>query len=68
MRQEYTSFWQNTLQHSQKREFYRSFKTDHTTSSYLEEQLREEKGFSKTTNKQSQTNDRNRLIQSNYEG
>ena len=32
MRQEYTSFWQNTLQHSQKLEFYRSFKTDHTSS------------------------------------
>ena len=27
-----------------------------------------EKGFSKTTYKQSQTNDRNRQIQSNYEG
>ena len=36
MRQEYTSFWQNTLQHSQKLEFYRSFKTDHATSSYLD--------------------------------
>ena len=36
MKQEYTSFWQNTLQHSQKVEFYRSFKTDHTTSSYLD--------------------------------
>ena len=36
MRQEYTSFWQNTLEHSQKLEFYRSFKTDHTTSSYLD--------------------------------
>ena len=28
----YISYWQNTLQHSQKLEFYRSFKTDHTTS------------------------------------
>ena len=36
MRQEYTSFWQNTLEHSQKLEFYRSFKTDHTTSGYLD--------------------------------
>ena len=36
MKQEYTSFWQNTLQHSQKVEFYRSFKTDHTTFSYLD--------------------------------
>ena len=36
MKQEYTSFWQNTLQHSQKIEFYRSFKTDHTTFSYLD--------------------------------
>ena len=27
-----------------------------------------EKGFSKTTNKQSETNDRNKQIQSNYEG
>ena len=29
MKQEYISYWQ---QHSQKLEFYRSFKTDHTTS------------------------------------
>ena len=36
MKQEYIFYWQNTLQHSQKLEFYRSFKTDHTTSSYLE--------------------------------
>ena len=34
MKQEYISYWQNTLQHSQKLEFYRSFKTDHTSSSY----------------------------------
>ena len=34
VKQEYIS--QNTLQHSQKREFYRSFKTDHTSSSYLD--------------------------------
>ena len=32
MKQEYISFWQNTLQHSQKLEFYRSFRTDHTSS------------------------------------
>ena len=36
MKQEYILYWQNTLQHSQKLEFYSSFKTDHTTSSYLE--------------------------------
>ena len=36
MKQEYISYWQNTLQHSQKLEFYRSFKTDHTSSSYLD--------------------------------
>ena len=36
MKQEYILYWQSTLQHSQKLEFYRSFKTDHTTSSYLE--------------------------------
>ena len=36
MKQEYFSYWQNTLQHSQKLEFYRSFKTDHTSSSYLD--------------------------------
>ena len=35
MKQEYISYWQNTLQHSQKLEFYRSFKSNHTTSSYL---------------------------------
>ena len=35
MKQEYISYWQNTLQHSQKLEFNRSFKTDHTSSSYL---------------------------------
>ena len=36
MKQEYISYWQNTLQHSQKLEFYRSFKTDHTSSRYLD--------------------------------
>ena len=36
MKQEYISYWQNTLQHSQKLEFYRSFKTDHISSSYLD--------------------------------
>ena len=35
MKQEYISY-SNTLQHYQKREFYRSFKTDHTSSSYLD--------------------------------
>ena len=36
MKQEYISYWQNTLQHSQKLEFYRSFNNDHTTPSYLD--------------------------------
>ena len=36
MKQEYISYWQNTLQHSQKRAFYRSFKTDQTASNYLD--------------------------------
>ena len=36
MKHEYISYWQNTLQHSQKLEFYRSFKTYHTSSSYLD--------------------------------
>ena len=36
MKQEYISYWQNTFQHSQKLEFYRSFKTDHASSSYLD--------------------------------
>ena len=36
MKQEYILYWQNTLQHSQKLEFYRSFKTDHTSSSYVD--------------------------------
>ena len=36
MKQEYISCWQNTLQHSQKLQFYRSFKTDHTSFSYLD--------------------------------
>ena len=36
MKQEYISYWQNTLQHSRKLEFYRSFKTDHTSCSYLD--------------------------------
>ena len=36
MKQEYILYWQNTLQHSQKLGFYRSFKTDHTSSSYLD--------------------------------
>ena len=34
MKQEFISYWKNTLQHSQKLEFYRSSKTDHT--SYLD--------------------------------
>ena len=36
MKQEYISYRQNALQHSQKLEFYRSFKSNHTTSSYLD--------------------------------
>ena len=35
MKQEYISYCQNTPQHSQKLEFFRSFKTDHTTSGYF---------------------------------
>ena len=31
MKQIYISYWQNTPQHSQKLEFYRSFKSNHTT-------------------------------------
>ena len=42
VKQGYISYWQNTLQHSQKREIYRSFKTDHTSSSYLD--LTEDEG------------------------
>ena len=34
MKQEYISYWRNNLQHSQKHEFYRSVKTDHTSFSY----------------------------------
>ena len=36
VKQEYISYWQNTLQHSQKLQFYRSFKSNHNTSSYLD--------------------------------
>ena len=36
MKQKYISYWQHTLQHSQKLEFYRSFKNEYATSSYLE--------------------------------
>ena len=36
MKQECISYWQNTLQHPQKREFYRSFNADRTSSSYLD--------------------------------
>ena len=36
MKQKYISYWQHTLQHSQKLEFYRSFKNEYVTSSYLE--------------------------------
>ena len=52
MKQEYISHWQNTLQHSQKLEFYGSFKTDHTSSSYLDltRGTPGRRGFSKTTN------------------
>ena len=49
------SYWQNTLRHSQKLKFYRSFITDHTTSNFLD--LTEETAgrralAGKTTNKQ----------------
>ena len=36
MKQEYISYWLNTLQYSQKLAFYSSFETDHTSSSYLD--------------------------------
>ena len=36
MKQIYISYWHNSPQHSQKLEFYRSFKSNHTTSSYLD--------------------------------
>ena len=36
MQEEYILYWQNTLQRSQKLEFYRSFKTDHTSPRYLD--------------------------------
>ena len=36
MKQKYISYWQHTLQHSQKLEFYRSFKNEYVTSIYLE--------------------------------
>ena len=36
MKQEYISYWKNTLHHSQILEFFRSFKSDHTTSNYLD--------------------------------
>ena len=58
MKQEYIVYWQNALQHSQKPEFYRSFKTDHTTSSYLDltgGRAGRRALINKTTNKQSQT-------------
>ena len=35
MKQEYISYWQHTLQHSQNLEFYRLFKKDHTPCSCL---------------------------------
>ena len=73
MKQEYISYWQNTLQNSQRLEFYRSFKTDHASYSYLDltrgtAGRRATNQQRKTTNQQPQTNDRNRQIQSNYEG
>ena len=40
MKQEYISYWKNTLQHSQKLEIYRSLKTDHTTERRALEKLR----------------------------
>ena len=36
MKQKYISYWEHTLQHSQKLEFYRSFKNEYATSNYLE--------------------------------
>ena len=36
MKQKYISYWQHTLQHSQKLEFYRSFRNEYVTFSYLE--------------------------------
>ena len=46
------SYWQNTLHHSQKLEFFRSFKSDHTTSNYLDlTRGTAEREIGKTTNK-----------------
>ena len=36
MKQKYISYWKNILQHSQKLEFYRSFKNEHTISNHLD--------------------------------
>ena len=36
MKQEYILYWQNTLNPFKKLEFFRSFKSDHTTSNYLD--------------------------------
>ena len=45
-------FTQNTLHHSQKLEFFRSFKSDHTTSNYLDlTRGTAEREIGKTTNK-----------------
>ena len=71
MKQEYISYWQNTLQHAQKLELYRSFQTDHTTSSYLD-LARGTAGrralVKLRISNHKLSNDRNRQIQSNYEG
>ena len=71
MKQEYISYWQNTLQHSQKLELYRSFKTDHTTSSYLD-LARGTAGrralVKLRISNHKLSNDRNRQIQSNCKG
>ena len=36
MKQKCISYWKNILQHSQKLEFYRSFKNEHTISNHLD--------------------------------
>ena len=70
VKQEYISNWQNTLQHSQKLQFYRSFKSNHNTSSYLDLTGGAAVGRAlvKLRISNHTLNDRNRQIQSNYEG
>ena len=58
MQKKYISYWNHTLQHSQKLNFYLKVKTNHSLPTYLRRSNKKEpfeENISETENKQSQT-------------